>query len=263
MKSLLMAFSLTTLPLMLHAQGAAPDIAGFRPGTPAADAYKQLQQYAGPGRRIVVGHQNVPDLNAGPIIHELQMSEGDPDSSAEVIELDVTLPPEPQRVWRVVRMVRLNAGHEMLPQALIEGLHTKYGPEQRPMSDTVRGMWWFDHAGARQAVPTSMTCDGVIPTPKIDGGIQYTTGAGTQRSDLLLPLQRVDASFAPCRTLTEVGALYQTEQAHHLVISYIVQLMDLGIEAHAHEATVAQLADRAAAREAATKKRAAQEKPSL
>jgi hypothetical protein len=58
------------------------NVGGFRPGMPAEAAYQALQKYAGPTRRVAVGRQNLPDLSPKPIIHEIQMSEGDPSASA-------------------------------------------------------------------------------------------------------------------------------------------------------------------------------------
>lgn len=77
---------------------------------PAKEAYEMLKKYAGPARQVAVGHQNFPELNPTPIIHQLVMSDGNRDTSAEVIELDLTLPPSPQTVWRVVRALRFQPG---------------------------------------------------------------------------------------------------------------------------------------------------------
>ena len=245
------------------AAGTPPDIAGFRLGLPAGEAYELLKKYAGPNRRIVAGHQNLPDLGPPPIIHELQMSDGDPATSSEVIEMDLTLPPQPQRVWRIVRRVFFLPGHEVMPAPLVASLREKYGAEVHTLGPASQGVWWLDGAGQNASLPADMKCDGVGPQGWIDEGIQYTLGAGTQRSDLVLPLPPVDSRFAICRTLTRVAALVQRD-AHDLVNMFEVQIADLSIDTSAHNATVALLNQRVQEREDQRQNRAAQQpKPPL
>jgi hypothetical protein len=229
------------LGAMGTSRAAGPDIVGFTTGMPAKEAYKKLKTYAGPARQIAIGHQNLPDLSAQPVIHKLLMSDGDRDTSAEVIEFDLTLPPLPQTVWRIARVVRVQPGKELLPQDLIANLRKKYGPEaQQPMTVNIPGIWWFNTDGQRASLPQGVTqfgdCAAVGPSADIDSG-----NPDMPNPTLVRPLPALNPVQEPCRSLVKVSAILQPT-APQLVHGMIVEIADLALEKRAHEATVAQLA---------------------
>jgi hypothetical protein len=238
-------------------------VAGFRPGMPAEAAYQALQKYAGPRRRVAVGRQNLPDLSPKPIIHEIQMSEGDPSASAEVIQMDLTLPPQPQVVWRVVRRVRLPAGQEVMIDRFLESLQAKYGREARTLQPTA-GVWWYDPAGRPAPLTADMKCDGIGPVAEIDAGFDFVKGWAPLRNELIMPLARIEPRFVPCRSWTKVAAVMQLDPTRRLVTYYTVEMADMGLQTRAQEATLAQLDAAAKHRDQQVLDRAAkQPKPSL
>jgi hypothetical protein len=245
-------------------RAAGPDIVGFTTGMPAKEAYEMLKKYAGPARQVAVGHQNFPELNPTPIIHQLVMSDGNRDTSAEVIELDLTLPPSPQTVWRVVRALRFQPGKEMLAQDLIATLRKKYGPEysRPPMAANLPGTWWYTADGARASLPPGVPqfgdCNAVGPSGDFD-----QANLDMPNPMLIRPLPALNPFQEPCRTLVKVSAMLQQSSAE-LAHGLIVAVADLALEKRAHEATVAKVAG---ANEAAQKQvidtAHSQEKPKL
>ncbi|HEY2782345.1 MAG TPA: hypothetical protein VGI90_16300 [Steroidobacteraceae bacterium] len=242
---------------------ATPDVAGFRTGIPAQEAYEALKKYAG-ARPIKNAYMNLPDLSAKPVIHELDMSDGDVDNSAEAIEIHFTLPPGPQTVWRVVRRLRFLPGKELLPQAVVASLREKYGPEaQQPMAFTIDGMWWFTGDGKRASLPPGVgqfaNCSAIGPGAMISWG---STNPGLVRYDLIQPLQALNPQQEPCRGLVKVSA--NMTNGNNLVSALTVEVADLALETRSHQATVAALAAGANGRaKAVLDHAAAQKKPDL
>lgn len=231
------------------ASAATPDVAGFRTGVPAQQAYEALRKYAGPNRTIANGYMNLPDLSAKPVIHELDMSDGDQNNSAEVIEIHFTLPPLPQTVWRVVRRLKFQPGKELTPQNVVATLREKYGPEaQQPMAFNMDGMWWFTVDGQRASLPSGVgqfaNCNGVAPRADISWG---SASPGGLRYDLIQPIQSRGASQDPCRSLLMVSA--NIAGSTGLVSTLTVEVADLALEKRSHDATVAQLHGGASKRE--------------
>jgi hypothetical protein len=238
---------------------ATPDVAGFRTGVPAQEAYEALKKYAGP-RPIKNAYMNLPDLSAKPVIHELDMSDGDVDNSAEAIEIHFTLPPGPQTVWRVVRRLRFLPGKELLPQAVVASLREKYGPEaQQPMDFKIDGMWWFTVDGQRAPLPRGATqfadCGPVGPAASIDWG---SKNPSIVRYDLIQPLQPLNPVQEACRGLVKVSA--NMTQITNLITSLTVEVADLALETRSHRATVAALAAGANGRAKAVLDHAAEQK---
>jgi len=220
-----------------------PDVAGFRPDVPAQQAYRMLQQYAGPNRRIDAGRVSVPALGTQPLIYALVMSDGT-GASAEMIELDLTLPPGPQIVWRVARKLTFLPGKELLVQNIVQSLHDKYGAEvpyggsERLMTPGVPGMWWFTPQGNRAAVPPGIQfsdCDNIGPAATVEDSIA-TSGSGAA---LLQPLQRGRADLERCRELVKVSAQLGRNGNSDLALSLTVEVADLALEARTHDATLA------------------------
>jgi hypothetical protein len=241
------------------ALAGTPDVAGFRTGIPAQEAYEALKKYAGP-RPIKNAYMNLPDLSAKPVIHELDMSDGDVETSAEAIEIHFTLPPGPQKVWRVVRRLKFLPGQELLPQNVVASLREKYGPEaQQPMAFNIDGMWWFTVDGQRASLPPGVgqfaNCSAVGPRASISWG---SASPGSLRYDLIQPLQPLNPVQEPCRGLVMVSA--NMNNSNNLVSALTVEVADLALETHSHQATVVALAAGAGARAKAVLDHAAEQK---
>jgi hypothetical protein len=222
---------------------ALPDIVGFTPGMSAEEAYRKLQQYAGPSRKILVNRRNYPDLSPKLIINELQVNDGDTTNSAEVLQLEFTLPPQPQAVWRIVRRVHFLPGKELLAQNVIILLRSKYGAEaQQPMTPTLPGVWWFMPDGRRASAPPGLQfadCAFMGPAPMVDIGVG---GEFIPHVDSLQPIQRREPRLEQCREMVKVSAALLTMPGTDLVNAFTVQVADVGLEARAHDASVEQIA---------------------
>jgi hypothetical protein len=247
------------------ADAAGPDIVGFRPGMSAQEAYTKLKQYAGPARNIKAGRWSLPDLSAKPIIFELDMSDGDVNNSAEVVQLDLTLPPAPQVVWRIVRQLKFQPGKEMLPQNVAATVQEKYGPPEQQMTPTVPGFWWFAPNGQRASLPPGLpgfnNCNSFGPGPRLNG---LGNNADTVVIGLPQPIQRREAWVEQCRAFTKVCAALLTIPSQELVRGLVVELADLALEARTRDATMQALAKAANGREQQVLDRAnSQEKPKL
>ena len=62
--------------------------------------------------------------------------------SNEIIEEDLTLPPHPQRVWRIVRTVRFPPDQQPLVKNLLSDLCRKYGPESFANAGAIPNLHW-------------------------------------------------------------------------------------------------------------------------
>ncbi len=247
------------------AEAAGPDIVGFRPGMSAQEAYTRLKQYAGTVRNIKVGRWSLPDLSAKPIIFELDMSDGDVNNSAEVIQLDLTLPPAPQVVWRIVRQLKFAPGKEMLPQNVVATLQEKYGPLEHPMTQAVPGFWWFSPNGQRAVLPPGLpgfnNCNSFGPGPSLNG---QASNGDTLVLTRPQAIARREAWLEQCRAFTKVSASLLPPTSQGLARGLVVELADLAIEARTRDATMEALAKAANGREQQVIDKAnAQEKPKL
>ncbi len=142
-----------------------PDILGISLGMPARDAHAKLQAQL-PKNKIQISSDNVPTIDKPVIIaftsappEQIMMGmEGD------VVTVDVTLPPNKQAVWRVVRQHYFpNKG---IPKtALLASLREKYGKETltnvsqaKPATDDSQIqsiLWLFDEQGRPAPLPSA------------------------------------------------------------------------------------------------------------
>src|ERR1043165_4366722 len=125
-------FGVITMALALTSHAVAeggPDILGIQLGMPARDAHAKLQAQL-PKNRIQIMSDNMPTIEK-PVIKSFsstppqQIMMG---QEGDEVKVDVTLPPNKQTVWRVVRQHYFpNKG---IPKAtLLASLREKYGKE--------------------------------------------------------------------------------------------------------------------------------------
>ena len=160
-------FGGTVVVFMLASSAAAeglPDILGIQLGMPARDAYAKLQA-ALPKNKVQIMSDNLPTIDK-PIIKSFSSAptqqimmgmEGDQ------VTVDVTLPPNKQAVWRVVRQHYFpNKG---IPKTtLLASLREKYGKETlsnvaqgKPAADDSKIeslLWLFDEQGHPASLPS-------------------------------------------------------------------------------------------------------------
>ena len=124
------------------AQGV-PDVVGIRPGMSAQDAYNALKARAN-GAKIGMGQMTMPGVTDKPVVMVMSVRVLG-SSPGETIAVWLTLPPNTQQVWGVIRQLQFDAGKEMLKSVLLDGLKQKYGAETDP------NYWAFDEQGGRVA----------------------------------------------------------------------------------------------------------------
>lgn len=142
-----------------------PDILGLQLGMPARDAHAKLQAQL-PKNRMQIDSDNMPTIEK-PVIKSFssmppqQIMMG---QEGDEVKVDVTLPPNKQTVWRVVRQHYFpNKG---IPKTtLLASLREKYGKETtsnlsqgKPAADDTKIeslLWLFDEEGRPVSLPSA------------------------------------------------------------------------------------------------------------
>jgi len=158
----------TFVLLVLHATGAAaaemPDILGIQLGMPARDAHAKLQAQL-PKNKIQIMSDILPTIDK-PVIKSF--SSAPPEQimmgmEGDQVTVDVTLPPNKQAVWRVVRQ-HYFANKGIPKTTLLASLREKYGKET--LTNVSQGkpatndsqiqtiLWLFDEQGRPAALPS-------------------------------------------------------------------------------------------------------------
>lgn len=140
-----------------------PDILGIQLGMPARDAHAKLQAQL-PKNRIQIDSDNMPTIEK-PVIKSFssmppqQIMTG---QEGDEVKVGVTLPPNKQTVWKVVR--RLFFPNKGIPKTtLLASLREKYGKESisnlaqgKPAVDDTKIeslLWLFDEEGRPVSLP--------------------------------------------------------------------------------------------------------------
>ena len=147
----------------------SPDILGIQLGMPARDAHAKLQSQL-PKNKITIASDNMPTIDK-PVIKSFSSAPGEQimmGMEADEVKVDVTLPPNKQTVWRVVR--RHYFPNKGIPKAtLLASLREKYGKETftnlaqgKPAADDskIEGLLWlFDEEGRPASLPGGKPLD--------------------------------------------------------------------------------------------------------
>jgi hypothetical protein len=150
----------------LAGQAAAeglPDILGIQLGMPAREAHAKLQAQV-PKNPINVTSTNLPTIDK-PVIASFQsapkqtIAMGD---EADIVTVDVTLPPNKQAVWRVARE-HFFPNKGIPKNTLLASLREKYGKESRAIAPggkaatderNIMGLLWLmDEQGRPATLP--------------------------------------------------------------------------------------------------------------
>jgi hypothetical protein len=145
-----------------HAEGL-PDILGIQLGMPAREAHAKLQAQL-PKNKIQVMSEILPTIDK-PVIRSFLSAPAETITTgmeADQVTLDVTLPPNKQSVWRVVRQHYFpNKG--IARTTLVASLREKYGKET--LTNVAQGkpaqndsqitslLWFFDEQGQPAPLP--------------------------------------------------------------------------------------------------------------
>jgi hypothetical protein len=167
-KFLMSLMLVSVVGIALISQAAAegmPDILGIPLGMPARDAHAKLQAQL-PKNRMQIDSDNMPTIDK-PVIKSFSSTPSQQimmGMEGDEVKVDVTLPPNKQTVWRVVRQHYFpNKG---IPKAtLLASLREKYGKETvsnlsqgKPAADDSKIeslLWLFDAEGRPAQLPSA------------------------------------------------------------------------------------------------------------
>ncbi|HVY63687.1 MAG TPA: hypothetical protein VHH11_02590 [Gammaproteobacteria bacterium] len=214
-----------------------PDVVGFRPGVSIQDGFKQLKAY---NPKAMVGFDNVtiPQIGEKPLPYQLTLTDS---TSGETLQLGVTLPPNPQVVWKVARQLEVTTpGQEMSRTTLVEALRKKYGREDHASLPNGGGdmVWLFDENGRRatENKPPDSPCT-AAPV------LSNTNGLG------MAPLNTAAKTYPPstgwerCKSLVFVKAFMQRRSGNDDSINVLVVTVgDNGLASRAQNTTAAYIA---------------------
>ncbi|MBS0378340.1 MAG: hypothetical protein JSS29_07630 [Proteobacteria bacterium] len=135
--------ALIGLPLASWA-GSPPDILGVHTGMAPQEAYETLRGID-PGHNVALNQLTVPELyGERPVTFAMTPTTT---GSNDQVLVSLTLPPQPQQVWQVHRLLIGFAG---TLENLTGALHQKYGDQ--PFNSGIGGNpaidWFFDAAGS-------------------------------------------------------------------------------------------------------------------
>lgn len=232
-----MTWAQAPTPAQSASNNLLPDIVGFRPGMTAQEAYDKLKAYD-TRARVKAGQTRIAQFGDKPLTYTLQMSENG-ETSAEVIETDLTLPPTKQIVWRIIRRFAFDTGKEMLPENLLASLREKYGHESLAANPS-EAIWFFDAQGQPAQEGGGLkfnNCNVLDVANDVDQSIdQY---GGLISGNRVAPIVRGTPEQELCRKLIKVEAHWNVGPVGGLyrVQSFVVAVSDFALEAPAHEAT--------------------------
>ena len=147
-----------------NAAAEMPDVLGVQLGMPARDAHAKLQAQI-PNNKIQVMSDNLPTIDK-PVITSFSSAPAEPimmGKEGDQVSVDVTLPPNKQAVWRVVRQ-HYFANKGIPKTTLLASLREKYGKETltnvgqvKPATDDSQIqhlLWLFDDQGRPAPLPS-------------------------------------------------------------------------------------------------------------
>jgi hypothetical protein len=144
-----------------------PDVLGIQLGMPALDAHAKLQAQL-PKSKIQVMSDTLPTIDK-PVIKSFSSASAEQimmGMEGDQVTVDVTLPPNKQAVWRVIRQ-HYFANKGIPKPTLLASLREKYGKET--LTDVTRGkpatddsqihqlLWLFDEQGRPTPLPSKST----------------------------------------------------------------------------------------------------------
>jgi hypothetical protein len=220
---------------------ALPDILGLRPGIPLQEAYKLLKAY-NPKATMKVG-QAQPEAGGKPVpVRVILRSPASPGMDAsEIIQLELTVPPEKPVVWGILRQLTFAAGKGKNRAALLAEVRRKYGQEGHGLTvPIVNAFWAFDEQGQRAETGGAAVSNCAVPGPwdiSLDPSEARATSSTFSTYSALL--NRPVPNQGPCRPLVYVKAQFQpaTRGGLEIIESTTVAVINGALAARAQAAT--------------------------
>jgi hypothetical protein len=221
-----------------------PDILGIQLGMPAREAHAKLQAQI-PKNQIQVTSTNLPTIEK-PVIASFQsapkqtIAMGD---EADIVTVDVTLPPNKQAVWRVARE-HFFPNKGIPRKTLLASLREKYGKESRAIAPGGRAatdesnimglLWLMDEQGR----PTTL--------PPLNGMVDPLTsckstaeGNGAMLVESPTPTTFASADYKWCLSnYTAINVTFMDSELPELYSRVQVGVVSLPFARHAGEATL-------------------------
>ena len=227
-----------------HAFAAGlPDILGIQLGMPAREAHAKLQAQI-PQNPIQVTTTNLPTIEK-PVISSFQsapkqtLAMGD---EADVVIVDVTLPPNKQAVWRVYRE-HFFPGKGIQKTTMLASLREKYGKETRAMigskpttdeSKITNLLWLMDEQGRPATLPPLSSM--VDPLPPCTSSAE---GNGAMLVESPPPMTFSGSEYKWCLSnYTAVTVGFMQGELPELFSRMIIRIVSLPFAARAGEATM-------------------------
>lgn len=227
-----------------HASAAGlPDILGIQLGMPAREAHAKLQGQF-PKNNLQVMSTNLPSIEK-PVISSFQsapkqtLAMGD---EADIVTVDVTLPPNKQAVWRVGRN-HFFPGKGIPKTTMLASLREKYGKETRAMigskpttdeSKITNLLWLMDEQGRPATPPPLLGMVDPLTSCKTTA-----EGNGALLVESPLPIIQVNPDYTWCLSnYTAVTVEFMQGELPELYSRMQVGIVSLPFAARAGEATM-------------------------
>jgi hypothetical protein len=129
-----------------------PDILGIQPGMPLREAAAKLQSLF-PKTQVQPHGTNLPTIDK-PVALFLDAESSGPNQPTTKMSIFVTLPPNKQVVWMVMRQMNFGASPGVSKANMLDSLHEKFGKEtaSRTAGRMVH-MWWLFHEDGQSTAP--------------------------------------------------------------------------------------------------------------
>jgi hypothetical protein len=221
---------------------ALPDIIGLRPGISLQDARTLLRAH-NPKAQLQVGQVEIPELAGrrfpGTLLFKSPALSGT--EAPEIIDLELTLPPERPIVWGIVRRLVFE-GNQVLRSNLLAQLRQQYGGESYGITMPVVNLYWaFDEEGRRVDTGASFPNCAVPGVWDIRPGRTDASAASSTFPASSLLMSPPERNPGPCRPLVYVKAILQPsgQRGLELIESSTVAVINGALAARAQAATAA------------------------
>ena len=259
----LIAISCHVAAQMPTAGSPLPDVGGLRPGIPLQQAVAQLKAHDKLGR-VMPAEANDPLFGDKPFPYELLFAQDV--NAAEIIQADLTSPPDPQMVWRFARQISFAPGKQPLVTDMLAALRQKYGPESYAMrTDPPILYWHFDESGHRVKEGNGFQFQNcTVYGRPIDSAFSASAFNGGAQRNWEQPPDPLSGVQPGCRDLVTVSATIGTSTDRALATGLTVYSADFPLAAREYQKTLDLIhSDAAARRRQELEKAHQQAKPTL
>jgi hypothetical protein len=216
---------------------AQPEVAGIRAGMTLQRARNLLRTYNAKGS-IQIGRTQIPELGSesypAAVLYKIAARQGgDP---TELIQLEITLPPEKPLVWAMVHRRLFPHGEQRT--SLLARLRQQFGRENYGLTMPIVNLYWaFDERG-RRVETGSRYPNCAVPAWDVELRDVANSSASTFPATSPLLGTRL-ASGGPCKPLVHVKATLQPSglRGFELIESATITVIDAVLASRAQAAT--------------------------